>query len=240
MAQVTRAEARNHIQQEYNERIDNKMWTRFVQNIANFGSGLLSGRFLNEILQNTDDAGGKNIQFSLENKTFTIIHDGRHFDKDDIDKILNFADQNNRNKSLSDSMTGFKGIGFKALLSLAKKVEILSNPYTIKFDKEAHHEPGLPWEFIPIWLDTVQPPSKVTFVFELKDIETEKLVRRELSDFKAAPFSLLFLRNLATVAMKIDQTVFEILVNKTAHEISLDSPNKPKLGDTKVSCYSNS
>ena len=117
---------RIHIDRLHTERINNTLWCESMCDVANFADGTLSGRFINELLQNTDDAKGEQLKCSLQDGILTVCHTGRHFSNTDVDKISAFAQQKIRDKSSDPTMTGYKGIGFKALLSIASKVHIIS------------------------------------------------------------------------------------------------------------------
>ena len=187
---------KTHIEALYQERVTNTLWCQSQLDVANFASGSLQGRFLNELLQNTDDASGVKIEFQLNGRTLIITHDGRPFVKDDVDKIVAFANQRIRNKTGDPEMAGYKGIGFKALLAMASKVHIISGGYSFRFDK-AHWESPMPWEMIPIWTESDRPSvHKVAFIFELNDPKTVKL---QLDQFCQEPHPMLFLRHVRTI-----------------------------------------
>lgn len=187
----------DHIQRLYNERSSNSLWCKSQLHTANFASGCLQGRFFYELFQNTDDAGGTKLTCSLKEKTLTVTHNGRHFNQDDVDKIVDFANQEIRTKSKNSKMTGYKGIGFKALLSMATRVHIISGRYSFRFDQNHWKEP-MPWEMIPIWTERRNIPfdDKVRFIFDLH--HPEIFVQRAEA-FLKEPNPLLFLRNLKIV-----------------------------------------
>ncbi len=188
-----------HVEKLY-KRYDNPQWFQLAADITNFAEGTLDGRFINELLQNTDDAGGLNVYFKLDKDQLTITHDGKHFDYRDVEKITSFANRTLVNKSENTEMTGFKGIGFKGTLSLASKVHIISQNYTFCFDKDYWHTlPGAPWQMLPIWESAPEgiDTSKVTFIFKL--IHPDKYIN-QMNDFIHNPTPLLFLRNIKKIS----------------------------------------
>ncbi|MBK8194082.1 MAG: hypothetical protein IPK76_13045, partial [Lewinellaceae bacterium] len=81
---------------------------------------------------------------------------------------------------------GYKGIGFKSVFNLAKRVWIWSQDYRFRFDQE-HWQDRLPWQFMPVWSETEDFPTEistmledgwVTFVLEL----TDPTLRRQYRD----------------------------------------------------------
>ncbi|MCP5508792.1 MAG: DUF3883 domain-containing protein [Chlamydiales bacterium] len=192
---------KEHIESLYNQRVDDPLWCKDMANVANFAEGCLFGRFLNELLQNADDAGACRLVFRLEKNILHIAHDGKHFDKEDVERIVSFANQEFQSKSTNRKVTGYKGIGFKALLSLASKVHIFSGGYSFCFDKShwAKHPHRMPWQMIPIWTDPPDNPvsNLVTFVFQLNKPED---IENQFDNFLQEPRSALFLRNIKVIA----------------------------------------
>lgn len=186
-----------HIERLYSERVSNELWCQSQVDVANFADGCLFGRFFNELLQNTDDAEGSEIECILQEKKLVVYHNGRHFSETDVEKIVSFAQQKYRDKSNNASMTGYKGIGFKALLSIASMVHILSNEYSFRFDKDHWKGRLMPWQMIPIWTDPGQDQiDKVTFIFHLNDPQD---VLRQFEEFFGQSRPILFLRNVNVI-----------------------------------------
>ncbi len=196
-------EPKLHIERLYQDRVENTLWCESMCDVANFADGALTGRFLNELLQNTDDAGGKEIEFQLQNGILTILHTGKHFSSTDVDKITAFAQQKIRDKSQEIGMTGYKGIGFKALLSIANKVHIYSGGYSFRFDKTYWGDKSMPWQLIPIWTD---PPSyfdnRVIFIFQLNN---PTAIQQQLEEFMREPRPLLFLRHVRSLKFSVSK-----------------------------------
>ncbi|MCB9092857.1 MAG: DUF3883 domain-containing protein [Halobacteriovoraceae bacterium] len=195
---------RQHIETLYNERIGNTLWCKSQADVANFADGCLYGRFLNELLQNTDDSGGIELTFELEGTKLVITHDGRHFNQTDVEKIISFSNQEFRDKSTNTQMTGYKGIGFKALLSLTAKVHIISGGYSFRFDQAAwkDYTKKMPWQMIPIWTEVKEElllTKKVVFIFHLT---RAAFIEKEFDNFLTEPRPTLFLRHIRKIAFK--------------------------------------
>lgn len=95
-------------------------------------------RFIFELIQNADDMPreGKsvNIEVFLTRNFLLFLHDGKFFDRGDVEAICDAA---RSNKKQNTTQTGYKGIGFKSVFTDSSKVYIKSGSYSFKFDKEA-------------------------------------------------------------------------------------------------------
>ena len=197
-----------HIQKLHEERIGNSLWCKSQADVANFADGCLFGRFLNELLQNTDDSGGKELNFEMEEARLVITHDGRHFNYTDVEKIISFSNQEFRDKSTDTQMTGYKGIGFKALLSLTEKVHIISGGYSFRLDKFywKDHPHAMPWQMIPIWTniegEECLNTQKVVFIFQLTQ---PTFILKEFAHFLKEPRPTLFLRHIRKISFRYQQ-----------------------------------
>lgn len=217
-----------HIQSLYKERVTNSLWCKSQADVANFADGCLYGRFLNELLQNTDDSQGRELVFSMEGEELVITHDGRHFNQTDVEKIISFSNQDFRDKSLNAQMTGYKGIGFKALLSLTARAHIISGGYSFRFDKAywKEHSHKMPWQMIPIWTELDgkkrSGPQKVTFIFHLTQPAS---IAKEFDLFLKEPRSTLFLRHIRKITFEYKQKKAVVERKDSGPDRALVSPS---------------
>lgn len=85
-----------------------------------------------ELLQNADDAGAT-IFYVCRYKDFVFVaNNGRPFDIKDVESLCRSASSN---KARGTSI-GYRGIGFKSVVSFAKEVHLISGDYEITFSKD--------------------------------------------------------------------------------------------------------
>ncbi|MEI6122761.1 MAG: hypothetical protein WCQ95_03965 [Bacteroidota bacterium] len=93
-------------------------------------------RFIEEILQNTEDAYArkigdssfKKIRFKLFENCVEIHHNGKNFDEEDLMSVTTFANTTKKNNSEINQIGKF-GIGFKSVFSITNQPEIHSGKY---------------------------------------------------------------------------------------------------------------
>jgi len=93
-------------------------------------------RFIEEILQNTEDAyarknavdAGNKIRFKLFSDRIEIHHNGKDFDEADLMSITTFAHTTKKNNKDVNQIGKF-GIGFKSVFSVTDAPEIHCEPY---------------------------------------------------------------------------------------------------------------
>jgi hypothetical protein len=99
------------------------------------GKGMYSSkqRMIFELLQNADDAPGKEkVEFHIDinGDYFFIMHDGSPFNKDDVEAITSAAESTKR---ADNKKTGYKGIGFKSVFTDSTEVWLKSGGYQFAF-----------------------------------------------------------------------------------------------------------
>lgn len=82
--------------------------------------------FIYEILQNAEDAGAKEISFSLFDDRLEIVHDGKDFNFKDLDGITGIGISTKKDKI---NAIGKFGIGFKSVFAVTKTPIIHSGSY---------------------------------------------------------------------------------------------------------------
>lgn len=131
-------------------------------------------KFLYELLQNADDAADEQTGLQVEFRVITVVgeqyllfsHNGRHFSLSDIKKITSYANQREVAKAEDSKKIGYKGVGFKAVFTIASSVVIYSRGYRFRFDGDypvwLQHEAGeaYPWQVIPIWTELDDLPGE--------------------------------------------------------------------------------
>jgi hypothetical protein len=127
--------AKEHIQLRF-ERLNNPEANKIIANLMReIGKGMYSSkqRMIFELLQNADDAPGKEkVEFHIDvnGDYFFVMHDGAPFSKDDIDAITSAAESTKRKDK---KKTGYKGIGFKSVFTDSEEVWLKSGGYQFAF-----------------------------------------------------------------------------------------------------------
>lgn len=85
-----------------------------------------------ELLQNADDAGSTRFYVKRYGNYLFVANDGRPFNIMDLESLCRSASSN---KARGTSI-GYRGIGFKSVVSFAKEVHLVSGEYGITFSKE--------------------------------------------------------------------------------------------------------
>lgn len=123
--------------QLHNNPASNKTNAKTMREI---GIGMYSSkeRMIYELLQNADDAPGKDkVEFHIDinGDYFFIMHDGAPFNKKDI-KAITSAGESTKEKS--KNKTGYKGIGFKSVFTNSTEVWLKSGGYQFAFLKDSN------------------------------------------------------------------------------------------------------
>ncbi|WP_092577676.1 sacsin N-terminal ATP-binding-like domain-containing protein [Hyunsoonleella jejuensis] len=118
------------------ERLNNPEANKMIANLMReIGKGMYSSkqRMIFELLQNADDAPGKEkvgFHIDINGDYFFVMHDGAPFNKDDIEAITSAAESTKRGDS---KKTGYKGIGFKSVFTDSTEVWLKSGGYQFAF-----------------------------------------------------------------------------------------------------------
>lgn len=220
MATPSQIDARKHITETYQALTTNERWCEDMYDVEKHSTTLLAnGLFFSELLQNADDAKAGWIDCRLEGSFMIFAHDGNHFNRGNVEKIIRFANSTILDKSQSPDATGYKGIGFKSLGTIAQQITILSEPYRFRFDQSHWQGQRKPWQMIPIWTEErdLPPalksplakirqikPQAVIFIFGLKDLMT---VQENLKAIPEHSFNrFLFTRKVAQVDFFLPQS----------------------------------
>lgn len=209
-----------------------------AQSISSFSNDALSGeKYISELLQNADDAKSPSVSWIVTSNGYLILmHEGKAFTDEDVDAICDHASRK-RAKVNDTEQIGNKGVGFKAVFTVAETVYIFSDGYHFRFDERHTAWQGCveayPWQIIPIWtnpdeladLKSFLDLGKTCFVFKLR-AEIRAEVATHLT--KLTSRHLLFLRHVKQ--MKIALPAQEL---KT---VSLATPSLIANNITKTPC----
>ena len=199
-------------------------------------------RFIFELLQNADDIPNErkevDVKFKLLSENLLFLHNGRPFNKEDVNSIASIGDSTKRKDA---EKTGYKGIGFKSVFTDAETVLINSGNFSFSFDKSSPLYEGknideIPWEIKPIWTEHYRYPKEVKecedfFSFPVAiDLEAGETkiqnYRVQIQQLFSEPRFILFLRHIKTIEVqglrnnvKIQKVLksdrFELLNNDT-------------------------
>ena len=116
-----------------------------------------------ELLQNADDANATKFYVKRSSDYLFVANNGRPFNIKDLESLCRSASSN----KVRGTSIGYRGIGFKSVVSFAKEVHLISGDFEITFSK------GLSKKLIPQALKV--PLIRIPH-------ELDKSVRNELSD----------------------------------------------------------
>lgn len=116
-----------------------------------------------ELLQNADDANATKFYVMRSGDYLFVANNGRPFNIKDLESLCRSASSN----KVRGTSIGYRGIGFKSVVSFAKEVHLISGDFEITFSKE------LSKKLIPqaVKVPLIRIPH-----------ELDKSVRNELSD----------------------------------------------------------
>ncbi|MEI6766805.1 MAG: hypothetical protein WCM76_14345 [Bacteroidota bacterium] len=160
-----------------------------------------SSRFLEELLQNTEDAyrqvGAANSENTLLFRLFSdrleVSHNGKCFDEDDLKSITTFANTT-KSKYKDVNLIGKFGIGFKSVFAITNEPQIHSGNYHFKIrDYEVLEE------IVPL-TDISEYSTSIVLPFK-NDTTIYKLVEKALKNLGSG--HLLFLDRLNCLEVEL-------------------------------------
>ena len=131
--------SKEHIRLRF-ERLNNPEANKIIANLMReIGKGMYSSkqRMIFELLQNADDAPGKEkVEFHIDanGDYLFIMHDGVPFSREDVEAITSAAESTKRKDK---EKTGYKGIGFKSVFTDSTEVWLKSGGYQFAFMRES-------------------------------------------------------------------------------------------------------
>src|SRR5206468_1197295 len=126
------------IRSEFEKSRDSRIWTDYVNALRLVSQVVFtrSSGFVLEFIQNAEDAGqglsGKGEIFIRVNQhRLKFVHNGRPFNDSNLGAICGIRSS----KKPEQGTLGYLGIGFKSVFKVADCVEVYSNGYRFKFDR---------------------------------------------------------------------------------------------------------
>jgi hypothetical protein len=182
-----------------------------VAGLEEYISESYNSKSIQELIQNADDAGSTKILFIFEGEFLFVANDGRPFNGEDIESICRSASS----YKVRGRNIGYRGIGFKSVVSYSSEVYVLSSEYKFVFSRLKTSEclgtssrvpliriPHFVDEyFIEKYKDLVQQIQSEGYetIFALKLTDAE-LVKQEISFFEQS--TLLFLNSIKEIKFK--------------------------------------
>lgn len=177
-----------------------------------------------ELLQNADDAESKRFFVSMNNGILLVANDGKEFSEGDFYSLCRSASSNKRR----GENIGYRGIGFKSVVSLSQTAHLISGEYEVTFSRELSRQAVPEANNVPIiriphpidraikreterQLSGLRAEGFTTF-FIFNDVNNDA-VHTELSNFDSS--FLIFLSSISEVILK-GTSVREIKVDRTS------------------------
>lgn len=89
-----------------------------------------------ELLQNADDAGATKFLVNKYQNFLIVANNGREFNHIDLESLCRSASSS----KVRGQTIGYRGIGFKSVVSIATEVHLISGEYEISFSRELTKE----------------------------------------------------------------------------------------------------
>ena len=151
-----------------------------------YASGM---HFIDEILQNAEDAYASKVYFVLENKKLKIFHNGKDFSDADVKGICSISES-----PKSEGSIGKFGIGFKSVYAITEKPQIYTRD--LAFEIESFVRP------YRIENQFIDAPYTTLFIFRIKNEENyEEQIYEKLQKLNFR--TLLFLHNIKEIRYKL-------------------------------------
>ncbi|KQN92154.1 hypothetical protein ASE90_05345 [Sphingomonas sp. Leaf67] len=177
-----RAKRQRWVDASHENDFDRGIWNATVEKYAD------PSHFIFELLQNAEDAGASWVRFSLDSDRIQFEHDGRPFDRGDIEGITGIG---NTTKLDDGHKIGCFGIGFKSVYVITERPEVHS------------HTEGVPLAFaienlvVPRLVASEHRGLTTRIVLPLRPDKAEITLERARDGLATSgPRSLLFLQNI--------------------------------------------
>ena len=167
-----------------------------------------------ELLQNADDAGASCFYVKRHGDYLIVANNGRFFNLTDLESLCRSASS----KKVRGSSIGYRGIGFKSVVSFAKEIHLISGEFEVTFSKTLSkilvpEAPRVPLIRIPHPIEnTVKDNLHKEFhklqeegfktIFVFSGVIANQ-IKEEYTDF--AQTTLLFLNNIQRIVIDLDE-----------------------------------
>lgn len=199
-----------NLTKEKREIVDSlKKWGLFgaLEMLANIYSD--RSHFVDELLQNADDAGASEVEFNLESGSLEITHNGKRlFNSEDVKSITTLGKSTKTTKSEDFSTVedhrnkinkiGKFGVGFKSVFAITKSPRIHSDKYHFEITDL----------IVPREIDPINDGKRVTKIIlpfnslKVSSGDACKLISSCLEKLESE--SMLFLRNIEKIKWKTE------------------------------------
>lgn len=119
-------------QQLLNEAQTSPMLLSDLAGLESYISESYTNRSFIELLQNADDAKACSFYVGRFNGYLIVANDGRPFNSADVESLCRSASSS----KIRGNTIGYRGIGFKSVVSIADEVHLISGDYQITFSRE--------------------------------------------------------------------------------------------------------
>ena len=119
-------------QQLIKEANDSPNLLRDLAGLERYIAESYTNRALSEIIQNADDAGASRVRIIHQRDVLIIANDGRVFSYSDIESLCRSA----YSAKDRDIHIGYRGIGFKSVISFSSEIFLFSGDIEVHFSRE--------------------------------------------------------------------------------------------------------
>lgn len=169
-----------------------------------------------ELLQNADDAGANSFFVKRVKDYILVANNGRPFNIKDLESLCRSASSN----KMRGTSIGYRGIGFKSVVSFAKEVHLVSGEFEITFSKELSKQEIPQAKKVPLVRipHPLQESVKHELANEISKIQgegyqtififsgvTANQIDEEYTTF--ASTTLLFLNSIRNIRIQLDKNV---------------------------------
>lgn len=151
-----------------------------------YASGM---HFIDEILQNAEDAQASKVYFILNEKELKIFHNGRDFSEADVRGICSILESPKKEGSI-----GKFGIGFKSVYAITETPRVYTKDLAFEIQNYVR-----PYKIAPQFIDE---PYTTLFVFKIKHEDNcEQQIYNKLENLNL--HTLLFLHNIKEIKYRL-------------------------------------
>jgi len=199
-----------------NEAISSPNLLSDLAGLENYIAESYHNRSFIELLQNADDAKSTRFKILRNDDFLFVVNDGRIFNQKDLESLCRSASSN---KVRGESI-GYRGIGFKSVVSFTKEIHIISGELEITFSRsrtlqEIPNATRVPLIRIPHLLsnsdkELINPTINIlksdgyTTIFVFTGV-TANEIESEFDSFEYN--TLIFLRNIAETNISTSESI---------------------------------